>query len=200
MSDLIQSYITQCINIGILTEEKIRKYKLKPGSLAVILKVFALYNKVPFEFSTHELDINYSNYDLYLTKQGYEWLVTEFKKFTLSYLRATFSHIFLRLNDLNKLEQYNGLNNFKGISGTNYKAGTKTAAILIRKQGVRTHELYFHTLAEARKEVINLTRFYPVENFTLYMVNKNIKQKVPLILESNRRGVPINLPHLKGKL
>ena len=180
-------------------EEKIRKYKLKPGNLAVILKVFALYNKIPFEYNTHDLSTDYLNYDLYLTKHGYEWLITEFKKYTLPYLRTTFSHIFLRLNDLERLDNYNGLNNFKGTSGANYKAGTKASAILIRKQGVRTHELYFTTLAEARQEVINLTRFYPVENFTLYLVSKNVKQKVPLILETNRRGMAINLPHLKGK-
>jgi hypothetical protein len=199
----MESYITQCVNAGILTEEKIKSYKLKPGSLAVILKVYALYNKIPFVFNAQTF-AEYKNYNLFLTDEGYVWLINEFKKYTLSFLRSTFSHIFLRLNDLNKLESYNGLNNFKGISGTNYKAGTKSSAVLLRKQGARVHELFFTTLAEARKEVINLTRFYPVEDFNLYLVTNSkgvyYRQKVPLILESNRRGVPVNLPHLKGKL
>lgn len=198
----MQSYITQCLNIGILTKEKIKKYKLKPGSLVVILKVYALYNKIPFEYSSHTFK-EYQNYSFFLTDQGYIWLINEFKKYTLLFLRSKFSHIFLRLNDLNKLESYNGLNNFKGISGVNYKAGTISGAILLHKQGVHVSETSFKTLAEARKEVISLTRFYPVENFTLYLIanHKDVyyKQKVPLILGANRRGVPVNLPHLKGK-
>lgn len=203
MNSFVETFVNQCINIGILTEEKIKKFKLQPGNIAIVLKLFALYNKVPFEYNTQNLN-EYKNYNLFLTKQGYEWLINEFKKYTLSFLRSTFTHIFIRLDNLNDLDTFDGLNNFKGITGTNYKSGTKAGAILVRKQGVHTHELYFTTLAEAREEVINLTRFYPVENFTLYIVSKNknsyYKNKVPLILESNRRGVPVNLPHLKGKL
>jgi hypothetical protein len=158
---------------------------------------------LPFTLDNNDISI-YDNYKLYLTEDGYRWLIDEFKKYTLVFLRSTFQHVFANLNDISKINNYKGLNNFKGISGINYKAGTKSGAVLVRKQGARVHELFFTTLTEARKEVINLTRFYPVEDFILYLVTNSkgvyYKQKVPLILESNRRGVPVNLPHLKGKL
>jgi hypothetical protein len=201
MKELVDKYIDQCITVGILTTEKIRKYPLRPGNIAVVLKTYSLHSKLPFTLDNNDVSI-YDGYVLYLTKDGYNWIIQEFKKYTLIFLRSSFQHLFANLKSVEKLEEHNGLNNLKGITGINYKEGTLNGAILIRKQGVRTHELYFTTLAEARKEVINLTRFYPIENFTLYRTGKvkgvYYKQKVPLILESNRRGVPVNLPHLKG--
>ena len=202
MKELVDKYVDQCITVGILTTEKIRKYPLRPGNIAVVLKAYALYSKLPFTLDNNDVSI-YDGYVLYLTKAGYDWIIQEFKKYTLVFLRSGFQHLFVNLKSVEQLENHNGLNNLKGIAGINYKEGTVNGAILIRKQGVRTHELYFTTLAEARKEVISLTRFYPIENFTLYRMSKSkgvyYKQKVPLILESNRRGVAINLPHLKGK-
>jgi len=202
MKELVDKYVDQCITVGILTTEKIRKYPLRPGNVAVVLKAYALYSKLPFTLDNNDVSI-YDGYVLYLTKAGYDWIIQEFKKYTLVFLRSGFQHLFVNLKSVEQLENHNGLNNLKGIAGINYKEGTVNGAILIRKQGVRTHELYFTTLAEARKEVISLTRFYPIENFTLYRMSKSkgvyYKQKVPLILESNRRGVAINLPHLKGK-
>jgi hypothetical protein len=120
-------------------------------------------------------------------------------------LRSTFPHVFANLKDIKELETYFGLNNFKGLVGENYKAGTKNKAILVRTFGVNKIEYEFDTLVEARKEVLSLSRYYPLEQFTLYYLFKNkkgvyYKQKAPLILESNRRGVSINLPHLKGKV
>jgi hypothetical protein len=203
MKDLVDKYIDQCINVGILTPEKIRKYPLKEGNIGVVLKAYALHSKLPFTLDNNDVSI-YNNHKLYLTKEGYEWIIQEFKKYTLVYLRSTFQHLFVNLKDIKDIETHNGLNNLKGITGINYKEGTVNGAVLVRKQGVRTHELFFTTLAEARKEVINLTRFYPAENFNLYRMHKvkdvYYRHKVPLILESNRRGVSINLPHLKGKL
>jgi len=203
MKELIDQYINQCITVGILTPEKIRKYPLRPGNIAVVLKAYALHSKLPFTLDNNDISI-YNGYVLYLTKDGYNWIIQEFKKYTLVFLRSGFQHLFVNLKSVEKLEEHNGLNNLKGVTGINYKEGTLNGAVLIRKQGVRTHELYFTTLAEAREEVINLTRFYPVEDFTLYRMSKSkgvyYKQKVPLILESNRRGVSVNLPHLKGKL
>ena len=203
MKELVDKYIDQCITIGILTSEQIQKYPLRSGNIAVVLKAYALHSKLPFTLDNNDISI-YDNYKLYLTEDGYRWLIDEFKKYTLVFLRSTFQHVFANLNDISKINNYKGLNNFKGISGINYKAGTKSGAVLVRKQRARVHELFFTTLTEARKEVINLTRFYPVEDFNLYLVTNSkgvyYKQKVPLILESNRRGVPVNLPHLKGKL
>ena len=203
MKELVDKYIDQCITIGILTPEKTRKYPLRSGNIAVVLKAYALHSKLPFTLDNNDISI-YDNYKLYLTKDGYRWLIDEFKKYTLIFLRATFQHLFVNLKSLNDLDNHNGLNNLKGMTGVNYKEGTLNGAVLIQKQGIREHELYFTTLAEARQEVINLTRFYPIENFTLYRMSKSkgvyYKQRVPLILEANRRGVSINLPHLKGKL
>jgi len=203
MKELVDKYIDQCITIGILTPEQTRKYPLRSGNIAVVLKAYALHSKLPFTLDNNDVSI-YDNYKLYLTEDGYRWLIDEFKKYTLIFLRSTFQHLFVNLKSINDLEKHNGLNNLKGITGVNYKEGTLNGALLIQKQGVRTHELYFTTLAEARQEVINLTRFYPIENFILYRMSKSkgvyYKQRVPLILEANRRGVSINLPHLKGKL
>jgi hypothetical protein len=201
MKELVAKYIDQCITVGILTPEKIRKYPLKEGNIGVVLKAYALHSRLPFALDNSDVSI-YQGYNLYLTKDGYKWLINEFKSFTLAYLRSAFQHVFINLNDIKSIDKYEGLNNFKGLSGINYKVGTLNGAILVREQGVRKHELYFTTLAEARKEVLNLSRFYPIENFTLYRTGEikgvYYKQKVPLILESNRRGVPVNLPHLKG--
>jgi hypothetical protein len=203
MKELVDKYIDQCITIGILTPEQIRKYPLRPGNIAVVLKAYSLNSKLPFTLDNNDISI-YNNYKLYLTKDGYDWLINEFKKYTLVFLRVTFQHLFVNLKYLKDLENHNGLNNLKGITGINYKQGTLNGALLIQKQGVRMQELYFKTLAEARQEVISLTRFYPIENFILYRMSKSkgvyYKQKVPLILESNRRGMAINLPHLKGKV
>jgi hypothetical protein len=203
MKELVDKYIDQCITIGILTPEQIRKYPLRSGNVAVVLKAYALNSKLPFTLDNNDISI-YDSYKLYLTKDGYDWLINEFKKYTLVFLRVTFQHLFVNLKYLKDLENHNGLNNLKGITGVNYKQGTLNGALLIQKQGVRMQELYFKTLAEARQEVISLTRFYPIENFILYRMSKSkgvyYKQKVPLILESNRRGMAINLPHLKGKV
>jgi hypothetical protein len=203
MKELVDKYIDQCITIGILTPEQIKKYPLRSGNVAVVLKAYALHSKLPFTLDNNDISI-YNDYKLYLTKDGYDWLINEFKKYTLVFLRSTFQHLFVNLKYLNDLEKHNGLNNLKGITGVNYKQGTLNGALLVQKQGVRMQELYFTTLAKARQEVINLTRFYPIENFILYRMSKSkgvyYKQKVPLILESNRRGMAINLPHLKGKV
>ena len=203
MNYLVDQYLYQCMTVGILTVDKFRNYPLRAGNLGVVLKLYSLYAKLPFVFDITNIE-DYEDKNMYLTTLGYNWLINEFKKYTLVYLRSTFRHVFSNLKNIEELETYKGLNNFKGIVGENYKAGTLSGAVLIREHGVKKYEWSFQTLAEARKEVINLTRFYPIEQFTLYRTGESksvyYKQKVPLILESNRRGVPVNLPHLKGKL
>ena len=201
MNHLVEQYLYQCMTADILTVEKVRQYPLRPGNLGVVLKLYSLYAKLPFVFDNMDISV-YEDKNMYLTPSGYNWLINEFKKYTLAYLRSTFKHVFANLKNIEEINQYKGLNNFKGIVGENYKAGTLSGAILVREYGIKKYEWSFTTLAEAREEVINLTRFYPVEQFTLYRTRKSkgvyYKQKVPLILESNRRGVPVNLPHLKG--
>lgn len=201
MNYLVEQYLYQCMTADILTVEKVRQYPLRPGNLGVVLKLYSLYAKLPFVFDNMDISVYEDKY-MYLTPAGYNWLINEFKKYTLAYLRSTFKHVFANLKSIEDINTYKGLNNFRGIAGENYKAGTLSGAILVREYGIKKYEWSFSTLAEARKEVINLTRFYPVEQFTLYRTRKSkgvyYKQKVPLILESNRRGVPVNLPHLKG--
>ncbi len=203
MNYLVDQYLYQCMTVGILTVDKFRNYPLRPGNLGVVLKLYSLYAKLPFVFDITNIS-DYENKDMYLTLEGYDWLINEFKKYTLIYLRSTFRHVFSNLKDIQDIDTYKGLNNFKGIVGENYKAGTLSNAILIREYGTKKYEWSFTTLLEARKEIINLTRFYPIEQFTLYRTRKSkgvyYKQRVPLILETNRRGMSINLPHLKGKL
>jgi hypothetical protein len=204
MQDQVQIYIDQCIRIGLLTSKKLRKYPLRSANLAVFVKVYALFAKLPFVLDVSNLN-NFDEYKLYLTEDGLAWLIHQFKQYSLSFLRTTFQFVFSNLKDLKDIDTYEGLNNFKGITGVNYKAGTKNKALLIRQVGVRKLEYEFNTLVEARKEVLSLTRYYPLTQFTLYLIGKTkkgvyYKQKVPLVLESNRRGVPVNLPHLKGKV
>jgi hypothetical protein len=200
---MLASIIAECIRVGILTQDIIRKYPLQNGNLAVVLKVYALYVRLPFVFDYKNLE-EYKEYKLYLTETGYAWIINEFKKYTLIYLRSTFPHLFANLKSIEHINGYTGLNNLKGLTGVNYLAGTKGGALLVRKQGTRTFEETFDTLLEARKEVLNLSRFYPIENFILYRTGYRngvyYKNKVQLILESNRRGVPVNLPHLKGNV
>lgn len=204
MEDLVQQYIDQCIRIGLLTYNKIRKYPLRPGNLAVVIKVYALHIKQAFEINNQNISL-YGNYNLYLTDIGLEWIINQFKSYTFYFLRSTFPHVFANLKNIKDIETYLGLNNFKGKVGENHKVGTKNKAVLVRTFGVNKIEYMFDTLVEARKEVLSLSRYYPLEQFTLYYLFKNkkgvyYKQKAPLIMESNRRGVPVNLPHLKGKL
>jgi len=204
MKDLIQQYIDQCLRIGLLTSKVIRKYPLRSANLAVFLKAYALHAKAPFTLDNQNFSL-FDEYRLYLTHAGLTWLMHEFKQYTLLFLRTTFQFVFSNLKDMKDFDHYNGLNNFKGITGVNFKSGARNEAILVRHKGSVIETFDFKNLIEARKEVLSMSRFYPMEQFTLYRTgvsSKGVyyKHKVPLILEPNRRGMAINLPHLKGKV
>jgi hypothetical protein len=206
--ELAHELIEKCKSTGILTEASIRKYPLRSGNIAVVLKAYALKTRMPFIIETlnlTQLDV----YKLYLTPEGLDWLINEFKGYTLAFLRTGFQFVFSKagVKDLEDIESYQGLNNFKGLVGINYKVGTMYPAVLVRKYGKNGSmglETKYDTLAEARKDVLHLTRFYPADQFTLYRLSLNkkngvyYKHKVPLFLEENRRGLTVNLPHLKG--
>jgi hypothetical protein len=208
--EIAHELIEKCKSTGILTEASIRKYPLRSGNIAVVLKAYALKVRMPFIIEASklkELDV----YKLYMTDAGLDWLINEFKKYTLAFLRTGFQFVFSNagVKDLENLKDYRGLNNFKGLVGINYKVGTTHPALLVRQYGKNNKmilETQYDTLVEARKDVLYLTRFYPLEQFTLYRLTKSkgkdvySRYKVPLFLETNRRGVPINLPHLKGKV
>ncbi len=208
--ELANELIEKCIRTGILTEASIRRYPLRPGNIAVVIKAYALKLRMPFVIDTVNLK-ELESRRLYLTNAGLVWLIQEFKQYTLAFLRTGFQFVFSNasVKDLENIETYQGLNNFKGIIGSNFKMGQRNPALLIRqygKNGSMILETHFDTLEEARKEVLHLTRFYPAEQFTLYRLSKHkgkdvySRYKVPLFLEANRRGVSINLPHLKGKV
>ena len=203
-------YIDQCLDIGIFTKASVRKYPLRAGNIAVVLKAYALSARLPFDIESKNLDV-FDAYRLYLTDKGLAWLLAEFKKYTPAFLRTGFHYAFSVASekDMEDIDNYVGLNNFKGLIGTNYKQGTQNKAMLVRVYGKNNKlkvETIFDTLVDARKEVLHLTRYYPAEQFTLYRLSKEkkngvyLKSKVPLFLEANRRGMTMNLPHLKGKL
>jgi hypothetical protein len=202
-------YVSQCITTGILTTDRIRKYPLRPSSIAVVVKAFALKARMPFEIDAHKVN-EFDTYRLYLTDKGLAWLLNEFKQYTLVFLRSTFQYVFSQATpkDIENLEQYQGLNNFRGIVGVNYKAGATHPALIVREYGKNNKlktETQYNTLVDARQELLHLTRFYPIEQFKLFRLIKTKKgtytrSSVPLFLETNRRGVPVNLPHLKGKV
>jgi len=206
--ELAHELIEKCKSTGILTEASIRKYPLRSGNIAVVLKAYALKTRMPFIIETlnlTQLDV----YKLYLTPEGLDWLINEFKVYTLAFLKTGFQFVFSNasVKDLENIDHYSGLNNFKGISGINFKMGTRNPALLVRRYGKNNKmilETQYDTLVDARKDVLHLTRFYPAEEFTLYRLAKSkskgiyLKHKVPLFLKENRRGVSVNLPHLKG--
>jgi hypothetical protein len=100
---------------------------------------------------------------------------------------------------------YQGYKNFRGLRGVKPKAGTKQQAILVRTVGRTKRETHYETLLEARQAVIDLTRFYPADEFKLYRIRVNRKNgketyyrsEVPLFIDSSKRGAVVNLPNVK---
>lgn len=192
------SYIDVCKEIGILTDKKIRKYPLRSANLAVVLKAYAISTHRPYEINLHKVNV-LDDYKLYLTDGGLEWLMYTFKQHSLKYLKSVFLFVFTNATEDDiEDETYIGYNNFRGITGDRPKAGTKQKAILMHKH----KEFHFETLKEARKELMNLARFYPLDDFKLYRIKKNTKdgitryykREVPLIYKESKRGMNNNLP------
>ena len=199
-------YVTKCLELGILTDEKIRAYPLRSANLAVVLKAYAITMRMPYTINNRHLEL-LDDYDLYLTDGGLEWLFSIFKQFSLQYLRSAFQFVFsyAREDDIGD-PKYMGYNNFRGIIGDKPKAGTKQKAVLVRsygKNGKIKKEFPFDTLREARQGVIDLTRFYPIDEFKLYRIRRQHKNgkdyyyrsEVPLLLKESKRGLTGNLPN-----
>jgi hypothetical protein len=195
-----ERYITRCIDIGILTKKKIHEYPLRNANLAMVLKAYAVSTHKPYT-----VDKNFEVLDdhkLYLTDGGFEWLLATFSMHSLQYLRSTFHFVFSNAteDDIDN-PKYMGYNNFRGITGDRPKAGTKQKAVLVHTQGKLVKEYRFDTLREARKELLMLSRFYPIDEFTLYRIRKNkgstYRSEVRTVLPENKRGAVSNLPHLR---
>jgi hypothetical protein len=166
----------------------------------MVLKAYAVETHVPYTISN---DYNVlEDHELYLTDGGLDWLLSVFTKHSLAFLRSTFQFVFSQAteDDIDNIK-YTGYNNFRGITGNKPKAGTKQRAVLVHKR----KEYLFDTLREARHEVLLLSRFYPIDEFTLYRIRKNTKKdktyyyrdKVPILLKETKRGRALNLPHLR---
>jgi len=183
------AYILSCLRLEILTMDKIRAYPLRKGSLAAVLKAYAIASYLPYELNMQHVK-HMPNKPYYLTESGFEWLIDVFSGKTLEYLRHTFGVMFAKATEADvKNPRYEGYHNFAGIIGDRPKAGTKRKAILVRKVRRVERTWEFENLREARKELLLLLRFYPVSEFTLYRIHKQgYRVKVPLILESNDRG------------
>lgn len=194
------AYINKCKELGILTDEPIRKFPLRSANLAIVLKAYAITAHLPYGIDNRSFHI-LDDYKLYLTDDGLEWLIQTFKQFSFPYLRSTFQFVFsgATKDDIDNVN-YFGYGNFRGITGEKPKAGTKQKAILVRsygKNGKIKKEFPFDTIREARQAVLELTRFYPMEQFKLFRIRtqkKNGKEytfrsEIPLILEKSKRGL-----------
>lgn len=200
-------YIAKCKALGVLTDEKIRKYPLRAANLAMVLKAYAVDTNQAYTLNNLKYDEVFSEYELYLTEGGLEWIFDFFKRHGLAFLRTVFQFMFANATDfeVQHPETYAGFNNLRGTVGDKQKAGTKQAAILERLVGRVKKQYHFTTLREAREEFFRLSRYYPIEEFTLYRIRKltkngretHYKEKVPLLLPESRRGRVVNLPNVR---
>lgn len=181
-------YVDDCLRLGILTEVKIYKYPLRSANLAVILKAYANETHQPYEIKTSYYYV-LSDYSLYLTPSGFEWLLYTFQKHSLEFLRATYGFVFSKAkeSDITNVN-YIYYNNFRGVTGDRPKAGSKQKAVLVRIIKRAKREFHFNSLREARDAFMNFSRFYPTEEFKLYRIKKDCREEVPLILPPNKRG------------
>lgn len=202
-------YILRCVALGILTDKSPRKYPLRAANLALVLKAYAIAMHLPYTINNQRYDLM-EGYTYYLTEGGYEWLMNFFQQYSLPYLRSTFHFLFANATkvDIDNPEQYQAYNNFRGTVGERPKAGTKQKAVLVRTYKNMKKEYHFDTIAEARQELLMLTRYFPLNEFTLYRVRKNTRaegvtyyrSEIPLLIEKSGRGTAVNLPHVRGQL
>jgi hypothetical protein len=199
------AYIDKCLILGILTTDNIRKYPLRSANLAVVLKVYATFAGLPYQLNNQQYEKVFATYRLYLTDQGLQWLFEEFKQHSLSFWLRLFPFIFNQITekDIQRLEKHPAFGNFKGKRGVRTVAGSKQRAILEIKINKATKKIHYNSVAEARKAVLELSRFYPVDHFLLYRIkqdrNRSYPQLIPTILKESKRGAVCNLPHVRNK-
>lgn len=191
-------YLDKCQTLGILTTEKLHKYPLLPLNLVCVLKAYAICASLPYTIDTLNLDrLDLASY--YLTDTGLEWLFTVFREHSISYLRSVFPGIFAKVTEdvlqSNKLEER--FKNFRGVSGVLPKVGGNPRALLVCSFAKPEKRIPFSTLADARAEVVRLSRFYMLEDMKLYRIeyekrkDKIIKRLRPelLVLPPSKRGL-----------
>lgn len=195
MLEHTDAYILKCLDLGILCQDNIRQYPLRPFSLVLVLKLYALSARLPYEVNHTRLD-KITQQAYYLTDSGLSWLYENLRQYPLPFLRSHFGNLFSTATeeDLKHLDQYSRLANFRGTTGARPKAGTKQAAMLVRFVGRCRREYKYDSLRAARCDLINLSRFYSLQEFKLYRLSCNgCYTEVPLVLKPNKRGVIDNL-------
>lgn len=194
--------LSKCLDKGILTTEKNRRYSLLASSLGVVLKAYATENLLPYELNFSALEEPKQSY--YLTYDGLQWLYAHFRNHSVEYLQKVYTPFFITTTKV--IEQSHLLNNFRGETGKKPRAGSKQPAILVYRNKRVKKEYHFETIHEARDYVVQITRQLPLDQFTLYRIRKLMKkgkvthyrEEIPLIVDKGRRGQAVNLPHLKG--
>lgn len=197
--------LERCLEFGILTEEKNRKYPLRPNNLTVVLKALAVSLYTAYEVNVWRPDAIPPG-DYYLTDGGLEWLISVFRGKSLAFNRMTYVFVFSKATeeDMKDLINYEGMRNFKGERGIKPKAGSKQPAVIVRRfgpKGLFKKEFPFDTLHEARDALFDLLKVYPATEFTLLRIRKLTKngkatyyrEQVPLILPPKKEK-PVNLP------
>lgn len=208
-----EKYIERCKEIGILTDEPIRKYPLRASNLAMLIKLYAVETHNPYDIDNQRYDI-LKDYKMYVTDSGLLWVYEAFNRHSLAYLKRVFQYLFVNVkstDELKMLQRLPSLGNFRGETGERPEAGTKQAAVLIRshgKNGKIKQTFNYPTLKEAREAVLDLSRFYKLDEFKLYRIRKLTKQgketfykeEVPILLGASKRGVANNLPNARRDL
>jgi hypothetical protein len=210
MLEHTDKYIERCVEIGILTKEPIRKYPLRASNLAMLLKAYAISTNKPYTIDNQRYHL-LQDYKVYVTDEGLLWLYDLFSGHSLNFLKRTFQYLFINVKNIEEVSYCHlmpSLANFRGEVGEQPKAGSKQAAILVRSFGKNNKvkkEFHYPELRLARQAVLELTRFYPVDEFKLYRIRKLTKkgkvtyyrEEVPILLEPSKRGLSNNLPNTR---
>jgi len=189
------AYLVKCLEFGILTKEKIRKYPLLQANLAMVLKAYAVKTNRPYDLTSQRYDIMPKDY--YLTEVGLLWLLEIFSECSVEFLKRTFPFVFIKLKDKEHLDlSFSGYANFRGERGEKNPTGVKQKAVLVHKHKRAFKEYHYNNIKEAREALFNLSAIYPISDFTLYRVRKLNKkgketfyrEKIPTIIENSARG------------
>lgn len=181
--DYLVEYTQALIDLGFLTLEPIRKYPLKKTSYNNILKLYAHNSKKPYKHKLYQFDnVTIDNY--YLTDAGIEWMYNTFESMTPQY-RLTLMPEYFNMKG-NYVRGNPMLNNLIGTYGINPKSMYSREAILVRRYGKNNKivkEYHYPTSKEAREAVLEYLKYYPIEQFELYVIKNGYRVKKPLLID-----------------
>lgn len=179
-----------------MTVDKIHKYPLRPSSLVLVLKAYAVENNLPYSANMSYLYL-FEEYDYYyLTPYGFEWLMNVFSMSSLEFLKSTYVHLFSKVKTLEEARDPNHaiFKNFRGITGASQLYKKPTPCVLVQTKDGETIEREFNCLKEAREYAKLMFGYHSPDEFKLYRVkNKKykdttrvVREQVKIILEGNR--------------